>query len=131
MKHITFLFFVFCLSFSYAQNESKQYINKELKNTENKITYTDTRLFAQCMFDIPNQSVIQELQNEMYDNPNIEMVRLDYHTQRALIITANIEELTKKDFISWFGEYASTVSCIQIGVYGVDIMQPYPFINCK
>ena len=101
MKHIIFLFFVFGLSSSYAQNESKQSINKDFKTTENKIKYTDTRLFAQCMFDIPNQSVMQELQTEMYDNPNIEMVRLDYHTQRALIITANIEELTKKDFISW------------------------------
>ena len=109
MKHTIFIFFVFCLSSSYAQNESKQFINKDLKKTKNKITYTDTRLFAQCMFDIPNQSVMQELQREMYDNPNIEMVRLDYHTQRALIITANIEELTKKDFISWFGEHASSV----------------------
>ena len=53
MKHIIFLFFVFVLSSSYAQNESKQSINKDFKTTENKIKYTDTRLFAQCMFDIP------------------------------------------------------------------------------
>ena len=93
--------------------------------------YTDTRLFAQCMFDISDQAEMEALQNEMYNNPYIEMVRLDAHTQRALIITANLEELTAEDFKSWFGSYSSTIYCVQIGVYGVDVMNAYPFTNCQ
>jgi hypothetical protein len=115
MKLLSTLFAVLCLSTSYAQSQN----------------YTDTRLFAQCIFDISNQSEMQALQNEMYTNPNIEMVRLDSNTQRALIITANIETLSRADFISWFGQYGTSVSCVQIGVYGVDVMNPYPFTNCQ
>ena len=117
MKLLVSLFAVLCLSSSYAQTQAQN--------------YTDTRLFAQCMFDISDQSEMQALQNEMYNNPNIEMVRLDSNTQRALIITANLEELSRADFISWFGEYASTIYCVQIGVHGIDVMNSYPFTNCQ
>ncbi|MDG1148217.1 MAG: hypothetical protein P8N52_07940 [Crocinitomicaceae bacterium] len=117
MKLLISLVAVLCLSQSYAQTQTTN--------------YTDTRLFAQCMFDISDQSEMQALQNEMYNNPNIEMVRLDYHTQRALIITANLETLSRADFISWFDEYAYTIHCVQIGVHGIDVMNPYPFTNCQ
>ena len=117
MKLLIALFATMCLSASFAQNQAQN--------------YTDTRLFAQCMFDISDQSEMEALQNEIYNNPNIEMVRLDYHTQRALIITANLEELSEADFISWFGAHSSTIYCTQIGVYGVDVMNPYPFTNCQ
>lgn len=93
---------------------------------------TDVRLFAQCLFSISTQAELDALTYDLYaTNPNIEMVRLDLNTQRALIITANIEELSEQDFVSWFGEHSSSVSCVQIGVYGVDTMNPYPFTNCQ
>ena len=93
---------------------------------------TDTRLFAQCLFSISTQAELDALTYDLYaTNPNIEMVRLDLNTQRALVITANIEELSEQEFTSWFSEHSSTVSCIQIGVYGIDTMNPYPFTNCQ
>ena len=97
----------------------------------NNQAYTDVRLFAQCMFDISDNTEMEALQNEMYNNPYIEMVRLDANTQRALIITANLEELTAEEFKSWFGAFESTIYCIQIGVYGEDVMNAYPFTNCQ
>jgi len=92
---------------------------------------TDTRLFAQCLFSISTQAELDALTNDMYGNPNIEAVRLDLNTQRALVITANLTSLSESDFQSWFGTYSSTISCIQIGVYGVDVMEQYPFTNCQ
>lgn len=93
---------------------------------------TETRLFAQCMFSISTQAELDALTYDMYLNhPDIEMVRLDLNTQRALVITANLTELSEDDFRSWFGEHSPTVGCIQIGVYGVDPMNPYPFTNCQ
>ncbi len=74
---------------------------------------------------------MQILQSEMYYNPNIEMVRLDYNTQRALVIACNMEELSLEDFISWPSEYGATTYCVQIGVYGIDVMNTYPFTNCQ
>ena len=93
---------------------------------------SDTRLFAQCMFSIPNQSTLDALTVEFYNtHPEIEMVRFDLHTQRALLITTGISDLSETDFISWFGEYSSSIHCVQIGVFGADKMNPYPFINCS
>ncbi|MGB0914823.1 MAG: hypothetical protein ACPGVI_02075 [Crocinitomicaceae bacterium] len=117
MKLLITLLTVLCIGSSYAQTQGQ--------------TYTNTRLFAQCMFDISDKNQMLDLQTEIRNNPNIEMVRLDYNTQRALIITANLEELSELDFVSWFGTHSSTVYCVQIGVYGVDVMNPYPFTNCQ
>lgn len=117
MKLLVTLFAVLALSTSFGQTQSNN--------------YTDTRLFAQCLFSISTQAELDQLTNEMYNNPNIEMVRLDLNTQRALVITANLEELSEQDFKSWFGTYSSTVSCVHIGVYGIDPMMQYPFTNCQ
>jgi hypothetical protein len=117
MKIIVTFFVVLMVNFSFGQNATN--------------TQVDTRLFAQCLFSISTQQEIEALQNEMYNNPNIEMVRLDLNTQRALIITANLQQLSPEELTSWFGNYESTVSCINIGVYGVDAMATYPFTNCQ
>ncbi|MDA9881477.1 hypothetical protein N9C33_01640 [Crocinitomicaceae bacterium] len=93
---------------------------------------SDTRLFAQCMFSIPSQSILDELTVEFYNtHPEIEMVRFDMHTQRALLITTGISNLSEADFTSWFGKYSATIHCVQIGVYGIDKIDPYPFTNCN
>lgn len=117
MKLLVTFMAVLSLSFAYSQTQSQE--------------YTDTRLFAQCMFSIETQEELDALTYEMYNNPNIEMVRLDMHTQRALIITANLEELAEDELISWFGEYSSVIYCVNIGVHGVDEMWQYPFTNCQ
>ena len=117
MKLLVTLTMVLLVGTSFSQTQSAE--------------YTDTRLFAQCMFSIETQAEMDALTNEMYNNPNIEMVRLDMNTQRALIITANLEELSEEELISWFGEYSSTIYCVNVGVYGVDEMWKYPFTNCQ
>lgn len=92
---------------------------------------TSARLFAQCMFDIPTQAELDQVTYDIYLNhPDVEMVRLDLNTQRALVITTGDYPLTEADFVSWFDQYANSVYCVQIGVYGVDTMNPYPFTNC-
>jgi hypothetical protein len=92
---------------------------------------TTTVLFAQCMFSITDQAEMDALQEEMNTNPYVEMVRLDYLTQRALILTHNLENLSDEEFTSWFAQFGSTVYCIQIGVRGIDTMNRYPFTTCQ
>jgi len=92
---------------------------------------TNTVLFAQCMFEIEDRNAMNDLSESIASNSYIEMVRLDHNTQRALIFTHNLDTLSDKEFRSWFGEYSQTVYCIQIGVKGVDSMNPYPFTNCQ
>jgi len=93
-------------------------------------TTAPTTLFAQCMFDISDRTEMQALQTEINANPYVEMVRLDYNTQRALIMTHDLTELSIEDFKTWFGAHSGTVYCVNIGVRGVDQMKPYPFTNC-
>ncbi len=115
MRYLLILISFFLFSFVYSQSNEQ----------------TNSVLFAQCMFTIDTQEEIDELQRELYLNhTNIEMVRLDIHTQRSLFII-HTNSLTEEEFKSWFGEYESTVRCVQIGVYGVDVMNQYPFPNCN
>lgn len=92
---------------------------------------TSTVLFAQCMFEINDRNAMNELSDIIASNQYVEMVRLDHNTQRALILTHNLDSLSEEEFRSWFGAYSGTVYCIQIGVKGVDAINPYPFTNCQ
>lgn len=94
-------------------------------------TESNSVLFAQCYFDIPNEETMLEIEADMRLHPNTNIVRLDFISQRAFIITQGIESLTEDEFKSWFEQFSSTVSCVQIGVYGIDKIEPYPFKNCK
>lgn len=86
-----------------------------------------TKLFAQGLFDIENRENMLNIQSTMSDNPAINIVRLDDNTQRFFLITEGIGELSIETLKSWFGEYAQTVHCIQIGIYGQDTIHSYPF----
>lgn len=90
-----------------------------------------TTLFGQCMVEVQNQEDIKSLEDQLRLNPYVKVVRIDYTTQRAFILTKNIESLTEIDFKSWFNQYSSFVKCVQIGVYGVDEIDLYPFENCS
>ncbi len=91
---------------------------------------TDSVFFVQCYFDIPDKMELLDLEGRMRENPNIKIVRLDYNTQRAFILTKKIENIDNQTVISWFEEYGNTVFCINKGVYGVDKMKQYPFEGC-
>ena len=88
-------------------------------------------LFAQCMFDIQDQQEMQTLETELKMHPYTNIVRLDWHTQRAFVLTMGLNDLTEEDFRSWFGDYGESLTCIQIGVHGIDVVNPYPFENCE
>lgn len=92
---------------------------------------SSTTLFAQCLFEIENISDLEALQSEIREMPITTIVRLDAHSQRAFIMTTGVESLTEEEFSSWFGEHASSVRCIQIGVKGVDEIKKYPFEDCE
>lgn len=90
-----------------------------------------TTFFGQCMVEVQNQEEMKMLENQLKLNPYVKTVRLDYNTQRAFILTKNIDSLNEVDFTSWFSQYSSKVRCIQIGVYGVDEIATFPFENCS
>lgn len=90
-----------------------------------------THFFAQGMLTI-SQEAMTELELDMRtNNPYLKVIRLDVYTNRFFLLTENITSLEIQDLLSWFGEFADSVSCVQIGLHGVDTVNPFPFTNCN
>jgi hypothetical protein len=90
-----------------------------------------TSFFGQCMIEVTTAEEMAQLQTTMRENPYIKVVRLDYNTQRAFVLTQNLESLTEENFMSWFGQYSDKVRCVQVGQHGVDSIKPFPFEGCE
>ena len=88
-------------------------------------------LFAQCVFVIADEIELLQVETQIKEHPNVQLVRLDHNTQRAFILTKDIEHLTEQELKSWFNTYSESVRCVQIGVYGIDEIDLYPFENCQ
>ncbi len=112
MKTIFFVFSFLVVPFIHSQ---------ELSNKK----------FAQCLFQIKDAQELKNIENDIKLHPNVEVIRLDFTSQRAFIILKNTDIFTEENLISWFKNYGTTVSCIQIGVFGVDVIKPFPFKDCK
>lgn len=100
-------------------------------NAFSQASANEVTLFGQCMIDIESQEDMRALETEMRTNPYLKVVRLDYNSQRAFVLTKGIDALTEENFSSWFNQYSDKVRCIQIGVHGVDVVKPYPFEGCE
>lgn len=92
---------------------------------------TEPKFFAQCMVNITDETAFRELETSMRQNPYASVVRLDWVTKRAFVITKDLTQFSEQDFLSWFGASAVNVTCVQTGVYGVDEIAKYPFTNCS
>ncbi|AEA42753.1 hypothetical protein [Fluviicola taffensis] len=87
--------------------------------------------FAQCMVNITNQNDLVALENQLRAIPYVGVVRVDIPTHRLFLVTRDLSALTPADFASWMGTYATSYTCLQIGLQGVDPITPYPFTNCS
>ena len=113
MKLILSVLLMMSLNTSIAQNE------------------TNSVFFAQCMMDIQDQSVMTEIEEAIRNNPKIQIVRLSFEMQYVFLMTKDVESLTETEFRSWFGEYGEALTCVQIGVDGIDERNAFPFTNCQ
>lgn len=90
----------------------------------------ETSFFAQCMLTIDNQEDFNELTAILQANPYVKVVRLDWISHRLFLMTKDIDQLPLATFKSWLGVYDTNAECIQIGLQGTDLVNPYPFVNC-
>ena len=94
-------------------------------------TPQEPKFFAQCMLVLNAHEEAEQLTLDLRENPYVEIARVDWPTKRVFILTKNTSNFTEADFISWLGTFASSASCIQVGLHGIDVVQPYPFVNCN
>lgn len=114
--------FILFISFLLSNNKG----NAQEHSSTHEVT-----LFAQAIFSIESQELLTQLEQEMKLNPYIKTVRLDWNTQRLFILTKDITELNEEQLLSWFNGYVASISCVQIGVKGIDPINKYPFTNCE
>lgn len=87
--------------------------------------------FGQCMVSsLDNQELI-ELELHLKQNPYVQVARVDLVSKRVFILTKDISSYNLNDFKSWLGEKESAATCIQVGLHGVDQVNPFPFTNCN
>lgn len=113
MKLYIFLFLLVFAHTSIAQSESSP------------------QYFAQCLFDISEVSEVSALEEKLRNHPNVHIVRLQYDMQYAFLMTDGLNDFSEEDLKAWFGEYGDKLTCIQIGIDGVDTRNQYPFSDCK
>jgi nitrate/TMAO reductase-like tetraheme cytochrome c subunit len=101
-------------------------------NTQTTTNQTSSpTFFAQCMVNLNDPNDLTTLENQLRSIPYVSVVRVDIPTHRLFLITKNISTFTSTEFVSWMGTYSSSYSCLQIGLHGVDPVNPYPFTNCS
>ncbi|MDF3027751.1 MAG: hypothetical protein K0S23_2058 [Fluviicola sp.] len=101
-------------------------------NTQTTTSPTNApAFFAQCMVNLNNQNDLTTLENQLRSIPYVSVVRVDVPTHRLFLVTKDISSFTAAEFTSWMGSYSSSYSCLQIGLQGVDPINPYPFTNCS
>lgn len=88
------------------------------------------KYFAQCMLNMDNEDEFRQLEAALRSNPYVSVARLDWFTKRAFLLTKDLESFTEEQFLSWLGDQALHAACVQVGLHGVDPVNPYPFTNC-
>lgn len=93
-------------------------------------TPANPNFFAQCMIQLDDNSQFAVLENALREIPYVKVARVDATSSRIFVLTKDITTFSESDFLTWLGTYASSSSCIQVGLHGVDQVNPFPFTNC-
>lgn len=117
MKFILFALFMAFMHLSYAQTQAT--------------STTVASFFAQGMLPDMNEENIRSLETEIRDIAYVQVVRLDVQTKRFFIVTKDISQFDELILRSWFSGIGDELECIQIGVQGIDSVNPFPFVNCQ
>ena len=94
-------------------------------------TTNPTHFFGQYLLELDDEVAFNQLQEDLRANPYVQVVRLDWNTKRAFILTKDIASYSEEDMRAWFGVYSNAVKCVQTGLHGVDPIKPYPFTDCN
>lgn len=114
---------LFCLII--ANDSFSQIGSNQSENSSNK------SFFAQCLINNLTDENVDELKARLNLYTELKTIRINVEEKRLFIITNPIETLTNSILTGWIGDFSNTISCIEIGVWGVDQVSTFPFANCE
>lgn len=86
--------------------------------------------FAQCLINNLTDENVDELKERLNLYTELKTIRINVEEKRLFIITNPIEIVNNSILLGWIGDFSDTISCIEIGVWGVDQVSTFPFANC-
>lgn len=92
---------------------------------------TDQSYFAQGNFQLSESQNLESLNDHISSNTNIQAFRFDVVNNLFIVFTKEIGTFDNAILMNWFGDYLTNVSCVQIGIQGVDERNEFPFQNCN
>ena len=119
MKLMAVTAFVLFASICYSQQQEQQTVAPA------------PSYFVQGLLEISTETQTVDLQTEMRNIQGLQVVRLDFHSKRFFILTDGLSGVDETQVETWFGDHADDLKCLQIGVYGVDAVNKFPFENCQ
>lgn len=90
------------------------------------------QFFSQVlMSDDISSSELQDVQQDLNQNPNVQMARVDQLNKSIYVVTNTLVNYDKESFESWIGSNANLVECYRQGVQGVDDFIPFDNNFCN
>lgn len=89
------------------------------------------QFFSQViMTDDISSSDLGNIQQDLNQNPNVQMARVDQLNKTIFIVTQPLDNFERESFESWIGANATLVECYRQGVHGVDDFIPFDANFC-
>lgn len=117
MKYIISLSFLFFCYFAAGQVNSSQ---------------SGTQFIAQFTYlDALSKQQIDQVEQNLQQNPNVKMARVDRITSGIFIVTNELTQFDQATIESWLGVNFPVINCYREGVYRVDNVIPFDDQFCN
>lgn len=84
------------------------------------------QFFSQVLLsDDVTSSNMDDIQQDLNQNPNVQMARVDQLNNTIYIVTEPLGEYERTSFESWIGGNSNLIECYRQGVRGVDDFIPF------
>ena len=82
--------------------------------------------FAQFTYqETLSEQQIGEFEDNLRQNPNILMVRVDKHTKGVFLVTNELNSFDENTVVSWLSTTFEVIDCYREGLYRVDSVIPF------
>jgi hypothetical protein len=92
---------------------------------------SNVSFFAQAIYDYTTDEAFIQLEENLKSNPYVKLIRLDKNSETLFLVTKDINAFDIHILESWLTTDFESVSCVHIGIYGLDKLKKYPNEACK
>jgi hypothetical protein len=93
---------------------------------------TGVKYFSQAeLNDDLSEFELSQIEQDLSQNPNVMMSRLDRITGGLFIVTNTLNQYDRSTFESWLGAFSNRIDCYREGVHGIDEVIPFNSDFCN